>query len=100
MILPFIFCQKKGTSKFGRSLLYLSAGLSPAFHLYDLANSGKLLFLLYPVIIMPDIGQATTQQNTRQKDDQGNAVHNNFPFFNASLAASVVASDTMVYASL
>ena len=68
--------------------------------LYDLADSGKLLFLFYPVIIMPDIGQATTQQNTRQKDDQGNAAHILPPFIKASLAAFIVASETMVYAVL
>lgn len=64
--------------------------------LYDLANSGKLLFLFYPVIIMPDIGQATTQQNTRQKDDQGKAAHILPPFTNAALAAFIAASDTIV----
>ena len=65
-----------------------------------LLNVAVLLFLFYPVIIMPDIGQATTQQNTRQKDDQGNAAHILPPFIKASLAAFIVASETMVYAVL
>lgn len=71
--------------------------------LYDLADSGKLLFLFYPVIIMPDIGQATTQQNTRQKDDQGKAKGCHFPHLSFSMKSSIafnVASDMMVYAVL
>lgn len=53
--------MKKGGSVSVRPLL---PALVLVMVLYDLADSGQLLFLFYPAIIMPDIGQTTTQQNT------------------------------------
>ena len=82
---------------------YLSPALVLVMVLYDLADSGQLLLLFYPVIIMPDIGQATTQQNTKQKDDQRKAKGCHFPHLSFSMKSSTafnVSSETMVYAVL
>lgn len=110
VILLFCFTGKsrKNTCCYRRAEFCTSfslpvCGLFPAFHLYDLADSGQLLLLFYPVIIMPDIGQATTQQNPRQKDDQSKAKGCHFPHLSFSMKSStafIVASDTMVYAVL